>query len=235
MTNIITDLTQKKAITILRILYPIWFVVGLFSIMYVPATLIVAGDATTTASNIMANESLFRMSIVGSLITQLIHIVVVLVLYKLFKTVNKDHALLLVVLGLVGVPISMLNTLNQVAALLLASGADYLKAFSSEQLQALMMFFLNMNEQGIFIATIFWGLWLLPLGYLIYNSGYFPKILGVLMILAGIGYTLEPFVRFLLPNFTAIILPVLYLLVMGEIIFMGWVVLKGAKIPETTS
>ena len=203
--------------------------------MYVPATLIVAGDATTTASNIMANESLFRMSIVGSLITQLIHIVVVLVLYKLFKTVNKDHALLLVVLGLVGVPISMLNTLNQVAALLLASGADYLKAFSSEQLQALMMFFLNMNEQGIFIATIFWGLWLLPLGYLIYNSGYFPKILGVLMILAGIGYTLEPFVRFLLPNFTAIILPVLYLLVMGEIIFMGWVVLKGAKIPETTS
>jgi hypothetical protein len=235
MTNISTDLTQKKAITILRILYPIWFVVGLFSIMYVPATLIVAGDATTTASNIMANESLFRMSIVGSLITQLIHIVVVLVLYKLFKTVNKDHALLLVVLGLVGVPISMLNTLNQVAALLLASGADYLKAFSSEQLQALMMFFLNMNEQGIFIATIFWGLWLLPLGYLIYNSGYFPKILGVLMILAGIGYTLEPFVRFLLPNFTAIILPVLYLLVMGEIIFMGWVVLKGAKIPETTS
>jgi hypothetical protein len=235
MTNSITDLTQKKAITILRILYPIWFVVGLFSIMYVPATLIVAGDATTTASNIMANESLFRMSIVGSLITQLIHIVVVLVLYKLFKTVNKDHALLLVVLGLVGVPISMLNTLNQVAALLLASGADYLKAFSSEHLQALMMFFLNMNEQGIFIATIFWGLWLLPLGYLIYNSGYFPKILGVLMILAGIGYTLEPFVRFLLPNFTAIILPVLYLLVMGEIIFMGWVVLKGAKIPETTS
>ena len=235
MTNIITDLTQKKAITILRILYPIWFVVGLFSIMYVPATLIVAGDATTTASNIMANESLFRMSIVGSLITQLIHIVVVLVLYKLFKTVNKDHALLLVVLGLVGVPISMLNTLNRVAALLLASGGDYLKVFSSEQLQALMMFFLNMNEQGIFIATIFWGLWLLPLGYLIYNSGYFPKILGVLMILAGIGYTLEPFVRFLLPNFTAIILPVLYLLVMGEIIFMGWVVLKGAKIPETTS
>jgi len=235
MANLNTDLSQHKAVTILRILYPIWAVVGLFSIIYVPITLIVVEDAAATASNILANESLFRMGIAGSLITQLIHIAVVLVLYKLFKTVNKDHALLLVVLGLVGVPISMLNTLNRVAALLLASGGDYLKVFSSEQLQALMMFFLNMNEQGIFIATIFWGLWLLPLGYLIYNSGYFPKILGVLMILAGIGYTLEPFVRFLLPNFTAIILPVLYLLVMGEIIFMGWVVLKGAKIPETTS
>jgi Domain of unknown function (DUF4386) len=235
MANLNTDLSQHKAVTILRILYPIWAVVGLFSIIYVPITLIVVEDAAATASNILANELLFRMGIAGSLITQLIHIAVVLVLYKLFKTVNKDHALLLVVLGLVGVPISMLNTLNRVAALLLASGGDYLKVFSSEQLQALMMFFLNMNEQGIFIATIFWGLWLLPLGYLIYNSGYFPKILGVLMILAGIGYTLEPFVRFLLPNFTAIILPVLYLLVMGEIIFMGWVVLKGAKIPETTS
>ena len=235
MTNLITDLSQQKAVTLLRIMYPIWAIVGLFSIIYVPITLIVVEDAAATASNILANESLFRMGIAGSLITQLIHIAVVLVLYKLFKTVNKDHALLLVVLGLVGVPISMLNTLNRVAALLLASGGDYLKVFSSEQLQALMMFFLNMNEQGIFIATIFWGLWLLPLGYLIYNSGYFPKILGVLMILAGIGYTLEPFVRFLLPNFTAIILPVLYLLVMGEIIFMGWVVLKGAKIPETTS
>jgi hypothetical protein len=235
MANLNTDLSQHKAVTILRILYPIWAVVGLFSIIYVPITLIVVEDAAATASNILANESLFRMGIAGSLITQLIHIAVVLVLYKLYKTVNKDHALLLVVLGLVGVPISMLNTLNRVAALLLASGGDYLKVFSSEQLQALMMFFLNMNEQGIFIATIFWGLWLLPLGYLIYNSGYFPKILSVLMILAGIGYTLEPFVRFLLPNFTAMILPVLYLLVMGEIIFMGWVVLKGAKIPETTS
>ena len=231
MTNLITDLSQSKAVTILRILYPIWFVIGLFGIMYVPSTLIVSEDAAATANNIMANELLFNMGIVGSLITQLIHIVVVLVLYKLFNPVNKNHAILLVVLGLVGVPIAMLNELNKVAGLLLLQGSHYLAAFEQAQLQSLMMFFLNLNEQGILIATIFWGLWLLPLGYLIYTSGYFPKILGILMLLAGIGYTLEPFVHLLLPNYSAIIVPVLYIMVMGELIFMCWITIKGEKIP----
>jgi len=113
MTNRIADISQQKAVTVLRLLYPIWAVVGLFSIMYVPATLIVPGDATTTANNIMDNDLLFRMGIVGSLITQLIFILVVLVLYKLFKSVNKNHALLMVIFALVGVPIAMLNTLTE--------------------------------------------------------------------------------------------------------------------------
>jgi hypothetical protein len=84
----------------------------------------------------------------------------------------------------------MLNTLNQVAALLVLSGADYLTVFTADQSQSLMMFFLNLNEQGILIASIFWGLWLFPIGTLIYESRYFPKILGHLMILAGFGYLL---------------------------------------------
>jgi len=144
-------------------------VVGLFAIMYVPTTLIVPGDAAATANNLMANELLFNLGIVGSLFTQLIHIVYVLVLYELFKSVGKNQAALIVVLGLVGVPIAMLNTLNQVAALLVLSGADYLTVFTADQSQSLMMFFLNLNEQGILIASIFWGLWLFPIGTLIYN------------------------------------------------------------------
>ncbi|KAF5425014.1 MAG: protein of unknown function (DUF4386) [Candidatus Methanocomedens sp.] len=231
MLNIVTDLTQQKAVTILRILYPIWAVVGIFSIMYVPATLIVAEDAAATASIILANESLFSMGIAGSLITQLILIVVVLVLYKLFKPVNKNHASLMVIFALVGVPIAMLNTLNRIAALLLLSGADYLKVFGADQLQALMMFFLNLNEQGVIITSIFWGLWLFPLGYLIYKSGYFPKIFGILMVMAVFGYLIGFFMHILLPNYEAIA-PVLDLMTVGEIVFMGWVVLKGAKIPE---
>ena len=147
MTNLITNLSQQKAVTVLRVLYPIWAVVGIFSIMYVPATLIVSGDATTTANNIMDNESLFRMGIVGSLITQLIFILVVLVLFKLFKQVNENHASLMVIFALVSVPIAMLNTLNRVAALLLLNGADYLQVFGADQLHAQMMFFLNLNEQ----------------------------------------------------------------------------------------
>ena len=217
MTNLITDLSQQKAVTLLRIMYPIWAIVGLFSIMYIPATLIAPGDAAATANNIMDNELLFRMGIVGSLITQLIFILVVLVLFKLFKQVNENHASLMVIFALVSVPIAMLNTLNRVAALLLLSSADYLNVFGADQLHAQMMFFLNLNEQGVFIASIL--------------SGYFPRILGVLMIIAGFGYLIDFFTHFLLPNYETIG-PVLEVMTIGETIFMAWVLLKGAKIPE---
>jgi hypothetical protein len=222
MAKLTIDISQREAITVLRILYPIWAIVGIFSIQYVPATLIVLGDAAATASNIMANELLFRMGIAGSLITQLIHILVVLVLYQLFKSVNKNQASLIVILGLVGVPIAMLNELNKFAALLLLNNADQ------------MMLFLNLNAQGIFIAQIFWGLWLFPLGYLIYKSGYFPKTLGVLMVLAGFGYLLQSSTHFLLPNYEALS-SVFELMAYGEVLFMIWVFLKGAKIPELKS
>ena len=238
MLNLITDLSQRKAVTVLRFLYPIWFVVGLFSVMYVPATLIVSGDATTTANNIMANELLWRMGIAGSLIVQIVQILVVLVLYKLLKPVNKNHALLMVVFALVGVPISMLNTLNRVAALLLLKGTDFLKVLGADQLHIQTMFFLNMNEQGVVIATIFWGLWLFPLGYLVYKSGYFPRIIGVLVMMGGFGYVLDASTHLLLSNYAnyeAILSPVVLLLTIGEILFMGWLLIKGAKIPEMKS
>jgi hypothetical protein len=144
----------------------------------------------------------------------------------------------MVVFALVGVPIAMLSTLNRIAALLLLSGADYLKVFGVDQLHALVMFFLNLNEQGVLIATIFWGLWLLPLGYLVYKSGYFPRILGVLLIIGGFGYLLDFFAHFILPNYAnyeAIFLPAVTILTFGEIIFMGWIVLKGANLPEMES
>jgi hypothetical protein len=140
-----------------------------------------------------------------------------------------------VILGLVGVPISMLNDLNQVAAQLVLSGADYLAEFTADQSQALMMFFLNLNEQGIFIASIFWGLWLFPIGTLTYESQYFPKLFGHLMIIAGFGYLLGSLAHLLLPNDEAIIFQVFDLMTYGEVIFMLWVVVRGAKLPEMKS
>ena len=237
-TATMADLSQRKAATVLRFLYLAWLVVGPFSIMYVPATLIVAGDAITTANNILANELLFRMGIVGSLITQVVQMLVALVLYKLFKSVNKNYASFMVVFALVGIPIAMLNTLNRVATLLLLSGADYLKVFGADQLNALVMLFLNLNEQGELIATIFWGLWLFPLGYLVYKSGYFPRILGALVIMGSFGYVLDSFTHFILPNYAnyeAILFPLVLLLTIGEVLFALWVILKGAKIPEMKS
>jgi len=235
MTSTFADLSPRKAVTVLRILFPIWMAVGLFAIMYVPTTLIVPGDAAATANNLMANELLFNLGIIGSLITQLIHIVYVLVLYELFKSVSKNQAALIVVLGLVGVPIAMLNTLNQVAALLVLSGADYLAVFTADQSQSLMMFFLNLNEQGILIASIFWGLWLFPIGTLICESRYFPRIFGYLMIIAGFGYLLGSLARLLLPNAETVFFQVMDVLTYGEVIVWLWIAARGAKLPETVT
>ena len=211
------ELSQQKVITPLRILYPIWMCFGIFSIIYVPSILFASNDAATTAANILSNEFLFRAAIVGSLITQLIFIFAALFLYRLFKPVNKNYSLLMVVLALVSVPIAMLNTLNWIAALQLLAKPEQ------------MMFFIKLHEQGIIIASIFWGLWLFPLGYLIYNSGYFPKILGIAVIVAGVGYTLSSFTKLLLPNLNTF-LSVLEFFTFGEVVWLLWLMLKGAKL-----
>ncbi|MFC1640710.1 DUF4386 domain-containing protein [Patescibacteria group bacterium] len=233
-SSIFTNLSQHKAVTLLRILYPVWAIIGLFSLMYATSGQIVEGDAAATVRNIMDNELLFRLGIIGSLITQLIHILVVFVLYVLFKAVNKTQAIVLVVLGLVGVPIAMLNDLNHFAVLLIANGADYLNAFSGAQLDALTMFFLELQSVGILIAGIFWGLWLFPLAYLIYNSGYWPRVFGILMAIGGIGYFIGSFIHLLLPGQETII-AIFDVMTFGEVIFMIWVLLRGAKLPETKS
>lgn len=232
MKSFTTELTQRKAVTILRILYPVWLIVGPFSLLYVPSTLIVAGDAATTASNIMSNELLFRMGIAGSLITQLLQVFVVLVLFKLFRPVNKNMSLLMVVFAFIGIPISMVNSFNRLAALMLLSGGDYLNAIPTDQLQTLSMFLLNLNEQVILtIPAIFWGLWLLPLGYLIKKSGYFPKILGILVVIGGIGYVLSSFTHLLFPG-SETLLTLFEAITYGEVAFMIWVLFMGAKLPK---
>ena len=231
MKNFITNLSQQKAVTYLCFLFPLWALVGMFSILYVPSKLIVAGDAIATASNIMANELLFRAGIVGSLFTQLILIGAALLLYQLFKQVNKNQAMLIVIFALVGVPIAMLNTLNRIAALVLLNSEHYLSVLGTEKLNALVMLFLDLNAQGVIIASIFWGLWLFPYGYLVYKSGYFPRVLGILVIIAGFGYFLGSFIHLLFPGYTALY-SALEFLTIGETLFMLWIIIRGAKLPK---
>ena len=207
-----------------------WFLS--FANYFLRQSLIVPGDAATTANNIMASESLFRLSIVSALILQTGHILLVLVLYKLLKAVNKNHALLMVIFMLVGVPITMLSDLNRFAALLLLSGADYLTVFTADQLQALVPLFLDLHEHGVSIAGIFWGLWLFPMGYLVFKSGYIPRILGVLLIIAGFGYLLDFFTFFLLPNFYATINQITQFTGWGELLLPLWLLIKGVNVEQ---
>jgi len=213
------EINQKKALLVLKFLYPLWAIVGFCSIMYIPSVLIVADDAVKTASNIQANELFFRTGIVGSLLTQLLFIFAGLFLYKLFEKVNRTYAAIMIILVLVSVPIAMLNEINNIAALLSLGNPNQMKLF------------LDLHAQGEAIASIFWGLWLFPLGLLVKNSGYFPKIIGWLVVAAGFGYTISSFLIILTPNVTSII-SLLEVLTIGEIIFMLWLVFKGAYLPK---
>ena len=222
-------MNPKKTARIAGVLYLLMIPLGVFGILYIPSTLVVPGDAAATASNIMANELLFRLSIVSALLTQLVYIFVVLFLYELLKPVNKNHAVLMVIFTLVAVPIAMLNELNKIAVLLLLSGAEYLTIFTTSQLQALVPVFLDLHEYGIQIAGIFWGLWLLPMGYLVFKSNYIPKIIGVLLMIGCLGYLMDFFIFFLFPSVDVVISEFTFI---GEVVMVFWLLIKGVNVEQ---
>jgi len=198
-----------------------------FTLLYLPSRFIVRGDAAATANSIMASESLFRVGIVGNLFTFIANILLALALHQLLKVVNRNMASLMVILFLVGVPIAMLNELSQLAVLQLLSGADYLKAFAPDQLQAIVYLSLGVHDQGLLIAHVFFGLWLLPMGYLVFRSGFIHRIVGVLLVIAGVGYVVQSFAAFLGHNVNIILFTGL-----GELVFLLWLLIKGVDVEQ---
>jgi Domain of unknown function (DUF4386) len=198
---------------------------GFFGIIYVPSVLVVPGDAATTCRNIMASEWLFRSGTVSHLISQVILIFLVLALYRLLKPVNKSHAMLMVLLALPAVPIAFLNEVNHLAALRLLANADD-GAFTANQLQAQAMLFLDMRENGILFALVFWGLWLLPLGLLVFRSGFLPKLLGVLLVISGAGYVIDSGTQLLSPGLATIS----QFTFVGEILLTLWLLIRGVNV-----
>jgi hypothetical protein len=163
----------------------------------------VHGNATATANNIAASETLFRLGIAVQLISQAGFILVALALYNLLKGVNRRHASLMGTLVVVSVPIAFLNELNAIAALVLVRGADFLSIFDKPQRDALAMLFLNLHSHGCDVVEIFWGLWLLPLGLLVYRSRFLPRFLGVCLAIGGFAYVILSLAGVLLPQYHA--------------------------------
>src|ERR1700736_2307158 len=175
------------------LLYILMSIPGFFAMVYVPSKLIVYGNATATANNVAASETLFRLGIAAQLISQAGFIFVALALYDLLKGVNRRQASLMVTLIVVSIPIAFVNELNSIAALVLVRGTDFLSIFEKPQRDALAMLFLNLHHYGFVVAEIFWGLWLLPLALLVYRSRFLPRFLGVWLVLDGFAYvTLTP-------------------------------------------
>jgi Domain of unknown function (DUF4386) len=183
------------------LLYLIVVLTGIFSIAYLPSQLIVRGDAAATFAHISANSPLLRLGIAAGFVCYIAYTMLPLVLYKLLESVNKKAAVLMVVFALIGVTISFVNLFHRLDLLSLTNQSPYLSAFTLEQLQAMVMLCLDAYRHGIVVCEIFWGLWLLPFGYLVYRSGFLPKTLGVLLMLGCFGYLIEVFASTIFPAF----------------------------------
>jgi hypothetical protein len=188
----------------------------------------VPGDAVTTANNIMASEGLFRLGIVGGAVTFLIEIAIVVMLYVLLKPVSKTLSLVAAFARLAMTVVQGINLLNHFNVLLLLSGADYLTVFKPDQLHALVLLFLNAREYVEVIWGLFFALHLFFLGYLVYKSGYIPRILGILLVIASLSYLIQGFGNILFPKYKEIFAWVGWSSII-EVVFPLWLVIKGVK------
>ena len=202
-----------------------------FSMMYVPSTLVVPGDAATTANNILASEGLFRAGIISDSSVFLIEIVVTVLLYVLLKPVSKTLSLVAAFARLAMTVVQGINLLNHFFVLLLLSGAGYLTVFASDQLHALVLLFLNAHEYVALIWGLFFGLHLLVLGYLVYKSGYLPRIVGGLLAVASACYLTQDFGNILLPQYKAIFATI-GLISIVEIALPLWLLIKGVNVGQ---
>jgi hypothetical protein len=215
---------RKAGLLYLLIAATAW--VGL---LYVPNVLYVTGDAGATADHIRASEWLLRAGIATELFHQIVQIFLVLALYRLFEGVDKALARQLVILGaLVSVPIVLMNVLNEIAALTLVGDDDFLAALPRAQLDALAYLFLRLHSRGITLAAIFWGLWLLPFGLLAIRSGFVPRVIGMLLLVAGCAYVMDSTATLVLPQYAQAVSSVAGVLELAELPIILWLVIWGA-------
>lgn len=239
MTNHISDISLRKAAIVSGFGLLFMAVFAVFAYNFVFPNLIVPGDAATTVNNIMANELLFRMGICSFIIVIILDVVVAWALYVLLKPVNKSLSLLTAWFRLVYSAIFGIALANYFRVLNLLSGADSLTVFETDQLHTKVMLSVNAFNDGWAIGYVFFGLHLFGLGYLVFKSGHIlfksvniPRILGVLLIAAGLSYLIDNFGKFLSPNTN---LNIATFTGWGELLFMFWLLWKGWKLPSIKS
>jgi hypothetical protein len=218
------------------VLYLATSIVGAFAMIYAPGRIVMRGDAAGTAANLLAHETLFRVTIAAQLLSEAAFIFVALALFELLQGVNRRQASLMVTLIVVSIPVTFVNELNYIAALMLARGADYLSVFDKPQRDALALLFLNLRNDGLGIAGIFWGLWLFPMALLVYRSGFLPRFLGVWLALGGVANIVMSLTGILVPQYAHAVFTWSQIPNFGEIALMLWLIVRGAQPePEPTA
>jgi membrane-bound metal-dependent hydrolase YbcI (DUF457 family) len=211
-------------------LYLLAIIVGLFALEYVPGTLIISGNAVETAHNILTNELLFRLGMAGDLAGGTLWLFVVLALYQLLKDVDRAQAHLMVVLGaFMQVPLFFVNVVNYAGALLFLEGAPFLSGFSVVQRDAMAMAFLQLHHYQLLASLVFAGLWLFPLGILVFKSRFLPRSLGVWLCVDCFAWLADCFTGFAAPQYTSAVGRFTTPVQFAEIALMAWLLIFGAR------
>jgi hypothetical protein len=217
--------------------YLVIIVTGIFAEFFVRGSLVVPGDATATAANIVASQGVYRVGLGGELLMLVCDVMVALALYVIFESVSRSLALLAAFFRLVHAAVVGVNLLNSWLPLALLDQAVFLTVFEPAQLHALALLFLEAHAYGYVIGLVFFGLHCLVLGYLVLRSRYVPGILGVLLLAASAGYLIDSAGRTLLQSYDEVAgvfgMIVLVPAFVGELSFCLWLLIKGVRIPAT--
>ena len=225
MTKRITEASPRLTARITGVIYLITILTGIFAQGFVSGRLVVDGDAAATATNILAHSSLFQLGFAVYLIEMACQIAMTALFYDLLKPAGRSVSLLAAFLGFAGCVIKTLSRVFFIAPLIVLGGAHYLSVFSAEQLQALALLFLKVNDRGAGIALVFFGFYALLTGYLIIRSTFLPRILGVVSVIAGLGW-----LSFLYPPLGYRLFPYIAALgLLGALLLILWLLLVGVN------
>lgn len=219
---------NKKIARLAGLVFLMMFVFGLVAEIFFRQKIFSSSDLATTANNILSNTLLYRAGILSDILMSLSYMLTALVLYKLLSSVNKNMAATMVVFATAGSVLLLFNILIEIAPLYILNGNGFMSAFNSGQRQSLAMLFYNLYQHGYMIGQIFFSLWVLPLGVLIYKSGFIPKVLGILFMIETISGLLAVTVHFLLPNSTIESIMMLPMMI-AEFSFMFYLLIRGVN------
>lgn len=225
----------RKNARVAGLLYLVVVILGPFVLLYVPGKVLVPGDATATVRSILSQEPLFQVGIAAGIVSQVFFILSVLALFRLLKDVDRQLAVVMVVLIFAQIPLGILSTATQVSTLALARSADVLAAFDGPQRDALVLLLMTAEAKGILVSQVYWGLWLIPLALLVIRSGFLPRVLGVWLFANGLAYVAMSATGLFLAQHANTVRTIAMPLLFGEMALMVWLLVVGARRQRSTS